>query len=81
MCSIFGIKSQNIHALPKVADLLRHRGPDRSGEYTNHKSVYLAHNRLSIIGLDEKSHQPMRGRDGSIIIFNGEVYNYQDLKK
>ena len=81
MCSIFGIKSKNINTLPKRADLLSHRGPDQSGEYTDYQSIYLAHNRLSIIGLDDSSHQPMRGRDGSVIVFNGEIYNYQDLKK
>lgn len=81
MCSIFGIKSKNGNTLPKEADFLSHRGPDHSGEYTDHKSVYLAHNRLSIIGLDDNSHQPMRGRDGSVIVFNGEIYNYRDLKK
>ena len=81
MCSIFGLKSSNIKSACKASNLLVHRGPDHSGEYTDHQSIYLAHNRLSIIGLDEKSHQPMRGRDGSIIIFNGEIYNYRNLKK
>ena len=41
----------------------------------------MAHNRLSIIGLDEKSHQPMKSCYSSIIVFNGEIYNYRELKK
>ena len=81
MCSIFGIKSKNIHILPKYANSLKYRGPDHSGEYSDPNKIYMAHNRLSIIGLDEKSHQPMKSRDSSIIVFNGEIYNYRELKK
>ena len=81
MCSIFGIKSKNIHTLPKCLDSLGYRGPDHSGEYSDPNKIYMAHNRLSIIGLDEKSHQPMQSRDSSIIVFNGEIYNYRELKK
>ena len=53
MCSIFGIKSKKIHTLPKCLDSLRYRGPDHSGEYSEPNKIYMAHNRLSIIGLDE----------------------------
>ena len=81
MCSIFGIKSKNIHTLPKCADSLRYRGPDHSGEYSDPNKIYMAHNRLSVIGLDKKSNQPMKSRDNSIIVFNGEIYNYRELKK
>lgn len=64
----------------KTKDRLRHRGPDHSGHYTNQKDIYLAHHRLNIIGLDERSNQPMHGPNGTVIVFNGEIYNYQDLK-
>ncbi|MBM3468433.1 MAG: asparagine synthase (glutamine-hydrolyzing) [Alphaproteobacteria bacterium] len=85
MCSIFGYKALNQGTplppqLEKLSDLLSHRGPDDRGSYTNHKDLYLAHNRLSIIGLEESSHQPMQGREGTFIVFNGEIYNYKDLK-
>ncbi len=76
MCSIFGITQP----LQEHKNSLSHRGPDHFDSFWS-KDIYLAHNRLSIIGLDEKSNQPMRGRDGSIIVFNGEIYNYKDLKK
>ncbi len=80
MCSIFGIKGKNSAQQALASGLLNHRGPDFSSDYTNHQDIYLAHNRLSIIGLDERSNQPMQGRNGLIIVFNGEIYNYQDLK-
>ena len=60
--------------------MLSHRGPDAFGCYEDN-AVYLAHNRLSIIGLDENSNQPMHGPNGTVIVFNGEIYNYLDLKK
>ena len=77
----FWYKSKKIHTLPKCLDSLRYRGPDHSGEYSEPNKIYMAHNRLSIIGLDEKSHQPMKSCYSSIIVFNGEIYNYRELKK
>ena len=82
MCAIFGIKSRQINSkMTQVKDILCHRGPDDSSDFLDHGEIYLAHNRLSIIGLDDTSRQPMHGRDGSVIVFNGEIYNYQDIKK
>lgn len=75
MCGIFGITSPS----KEYKDLLSHRGPDHFASFSN-SNIYLAHNRLSIIGLDKTSNQPMRGRNGTVIVFNGEIYNYQDLK-
>lgn len=77
MCGIFGI------ALPSAIhkDRLSHRGPDHFASFTNDRDIYLAHNRLSIIGLDESANQPMQGAGGTVIVFNGEIYNYKDLKK
>ncbi len=79
MCSIFGIKSKNTR-LYKRSELLSHRGPDGSGQYTDGENIFLCHNRLSIIGLDNNSAQPMQGHDGSQIVYNGEIYNFSDLK-
>ncbi len=87
MCSIFGL---SIHSNSRKFNhevflssnlLLSHRGPDHSAFYTNHKNIYFSHNRLSIIGLNESSNQPMQGCNGTVIVFNGEIYNYKDLKK
>lgn len=75
MCSIFGITSPS----QEYKNTLSHRGPDHFDSFST-KDIYLAHNRLSIIGLDEISNQPMQGRNGVVIVFNGEIYNYKDLK-
>jgi len=60
---------------------IRHRGPDDSGVYIcNH--VGLGFRRLAIIDLSPAGHQPMTNEDGSVwIIFNGEIYNYQELRE
>lgn len=81
MCSIFGVveKNKNLNDA-KIKNVLSHRGPDHFECFSN-REVYLAHNRLSIIGLDKTSNQPMHGSDGTIVVFNGEIYNYKDLKK
>jgi len=62
-----------------MLNTLRHRGPDDEGVYTA-PHVGLGHRRLSIIDLD-MGHQPLTNEDGSIwITFNGEIYNYQELR-
>ena len=81
MCGIFGLVNYKIEYNPVYNKILGHRGPDGSGYYTNKKNVNFYHTRLKIIGLDKNSGQPMKGRNGNVIIFNGEIYNYKDLKK
>ncbi|MGB2621049.1 MAG: asparagine synthase (glutamine-hydrolyzing), partial [Candidatus Acidiferrum sp.] len=68
------------HALVKaMADTIRHRGPDDEGYYVAGQ-IGLGFRRLSIIDL-QSGHQPLSNEDGSIwIVFNGEIYNYQDLR-
>jgi asparagine synthase (glutamine-hydrolysing) len=68
--------------LEQMRDLLRHRGPDDAGLYISAElNVGLAFRRLSIIDLSSAGHQPMPNEDQSIwIIFNGEVYNYAELR-
>ena len=62
-----------------MLDRVRHRGPDDEGIYTSSR-IGLGHRRLSIIGLST-GHQPLCNEDGSIwITFNGEIYNYQELR-
>lgn len=62
---------------------LRHRGPDDKGFWWDRdRGVYLAHRRLSIIDLSEHGSQPMASSTGRyVIVFNGEIYNYGDIKK
>jgi len=65
----------------EMSSVLNHRGPDDEGIYIKN-NVGLAHKRLSIIDLTPAGHQPMSNEDGSIwIVFNGEIYNYLDLRK
>lgn len=62
--------------------LLKHGGPDNEGMYANEKQqVVLGHRRLSLIDLSESGNQPMSYAEGRFeITFNGEIYNYKDLK-
>ncbi|MEI6125935.1 MAG: asparagine synthase (glutamine-hydrolyzing) [Pseudomonadota bacterium] len=63
-----------------MLDTIRHRGPDDEGSYVA-PGIGLGHRRLSIIDLST-GHQPLSNEDGSIwIVFNGEIYNYQELQK
>jgi asparagine synthase (glutamine-hydrolysing) len=62
-----------------MADTIHHRGPDDEGYYVS-GPVGLGFRRLSIIDL-QSGHQPLSNEDGSIwIVFNGEIYNYQELR-
>lgn len=87
MCGIIGIISKNPvqdKAILKIArDTMQHRGPDDAGEWWSEDGrVGLAHRRLSIIDLSPLGHQPMKSSEGDIcIVFNGEIYNYRELKK
>ena len=68
--------------LTVMSKLLEHRGPDGNGLWQRHgDSCGLAHRRLSIIDLTDHGAQPMIGSNGTVITFNGEIYNYLELKK
>ncbi|MCP9469358.1 MAG: asparagine synthase (glutamine-hydrolyzing) [Nitrospira sp.] len=61
-------------------DLLAHRGPDDRGVFEE-QGVLLGHRRLSIIDLSRGGHQPMKDEaSGAVIVFNGEIYNYRELR-
>jgi len=81
MCGITGYLGQgNEEILRGMTDSLKHRGPDDKGFYFN-ENIGLGHRRLSIIDL-ETGHQPITNEDKTIqLIFNGEIYNYQELRK
>ncbi len=86
MCRIAGIASlidvnDSLAGLEIMLDSLAHGGPDDAGTYIDDK-VAFGHRRLAIIDLSSAGHQPMLTRDSQLIIsFNGEIYNYQSLKK
>lgn len=64
----------------KMNDLLKHRGPNNDGTFSD-KNTTLGHRRLSIIDLSESANQPFFSHDKKlVIVFNGEIYNYRELK-
>lgn len=80
MCGIYGInKKQTEEKLETILNLADFRGPDYTGITINDKYSF-GHNRLAIIDLDSRSNQPFL-RDEYEIVFNGEIYNYLDIKK
>ncbi|MBF0275647.1 MAG: asparagine synthase (glutamine-hydrolyzing), partial [Nitrospinae bacterium] len=84
MCGIAGYLGKfNKAFLENANNVQRHRGPDDCGLWFDENSgVGLAHRRLSIIDVSNNGHQPMTDRDNSsTIIFNGEIYNYRELKE
>ena len=59
----------------------RHRGPDSQGHHLDdNNGLFIGHNRLSIIELTELGNQPMHDHQGNVIAFNGEIYNYIELR-
>tara|TARA_R110000824_G_scaffold288508_3_gene476793 strand:- start:128087 stop:130048 length:1962 start_codon:yes stop_codon:yes gene_type:complete len=67
----------------RMRDSLSHRGPDDSGLWLDvNAGIVLAHRRLSILDLSDAGHQPMHSPSGRyVIVFNGEIYNHQDLRR
>ena len=59
---------------------LAHRGPDADGVYCDGEQVLLGHRRLSILDTSEGAHQPFE-IDEDVLVFNGEVYNYIELRR
>jgi asparagine synthase (glutamine-hydrolysing) len=88
MCGIAGQVSLSGSPLPSLAEallvmnrLLRHRGPDGEGGWEHSSArVGFAHRRLSIIDLDTGA-QPMRDPAGNWLTYNGEIYNYIELRQ
>ena len=67
--------------IKEMTKMLNHRGPDGSGVYLD-GSIAFGHTRLSIIDLSEKASQPMVSKCKKYIIsYNGEIYNYLELRK
>jgi asparagine synthase (glutamine-hydrolysing) len=81
MCGICGFNWKDEKILVQMLESIKHRGPDDQGKFeSSHFS--LGHNRLSIIDLSKKGKNPIWNKDKTkCIIYNGEIYNYQELKK
>ena len=69
--------------ISKMTDRLRHRGPNDKGIWCDaEQGIALGHRRLAILDLSSQGHQPMHSHnDRYVIIYNGEIYNYLELKK
>jgi asparagine synthase (glutamine-hydrolysing) len=85
ICGAINLRGESIPDLDRrlrvMNDLIAHRGPDDSGVWVHERGhVGLGHRRLSIIDL-EHGHQPMSDRAGRWITYNGEVYNYPELRR
>lgn len=86
MCGIAGIWDWSERQMAKskikiMTDEISHRGPDGEGAwFSEDGSIALGHRRLSIIDLSEKGKQPMIYAERYVITFNGEIYNYLEIK-
>jgi asparagine synthase (glutamine-hydrolysing) len=88
MCGIAGQISLNDHPISSLtaglcamSRLIEHRGPDGSGQWqSDSEQVGLVHHRLSIIDLSESAAQPMQAANGTVLTYNGEIYNYPELR-
>lgn len=90
MCGIagalrLGAQSEIADQLPslvsKMSDAIAHRGPDDAGIWADSsQTICLGHRRLSIVDLSERGHQPMHFRNRYVIAFNGEIYNFRELR-
>lgn len=70
------------YQLSQMTSKIAHRGPNSTGYYISKKrNVGFGHNRLAIIDLSKKGNQPMSYLDRYIIVFNGEIYNFQEQRK
>jgi len=86
MCGIYGTTFRyDREVVKRKLELMNFRGPDHAGlmeiATPSEEKVTFGHVRLSIIDLDARSNQPFRYNDDITIVFNGEVYNYKELKK
>lgn len=88
MCGIVGIINLSMESIPELNrrlsvmnDLQHHRGPDGEGIWEHdHKFVGFGHRRLSIIDLNT-GHQPMQDQGKNWLTYNGEIYNYLELRQ
>jgi len=88
MCGIAGqlsLANKPIQGLSRgldaMSELISHRGPDGQGKWQSEdERVGLVHRRLSIIDLTESASQPMQAPNQTIISYNGEIYNYPELR-
>lgn len=89
MCGIAGFlgsagaAGQDATVARRMADWLRHRGPDDEGVWADPEAgIALTQRRLAIVDLSPAGHQPMFSAcQRYVVVFNGEIYNYEDIRK
>ncbi len=89
MCGIVGFlgsagsATQDAVVARRMADLIRHRGPDDDGVWADAEAgIALAQRRLAIVDLTPAGHQPMHSSCARyVIVFNGEIYNYEEIRR
>jgi asparagine synthase (glutamine-hydrolysing) len=81
MCGISGFNFKDEQKIRGMVSCTSYRGPDADGVYVDDK-VSLGHNRLAVIDLSPEANQPMFDVGGDlVIVFNGEIYNFKELKE
>ena len=86
MCGIAGYIGKNTindSVINKTLNVMKNRGPDHQNSFSSaykETNIYLLHSRLSIIDLEMRSNQPF-SFNGLTLVFNGEIYNYIELRK
>ncbi len=80
MCGIYGITDNDPKFIEDYIEICKHRGPDGSNIYTS-DNVTLGHNLLSIMADPAISQQPWKTPKGNRLVYNGEIFNYNDLIK
>ena len=85
MCGIVGIiggiLQENNQEINDMLDSINHRGPDHQ-KFKIYKNALLGSARLSVVNQMENSNQPFHSKNNnSILVFNGEIYNFKELSK
>ena len=78
MCGIYGITKRDIDLIKEYINVCSHRGPDGSDVWAD-DYVTLGHNLLAITSEPSQGRQPWITNKGNVLIYNGEIFNYQDL--
>ena len=78
MCGIYGITDNDPEFIKDYIETCKHRGPDGSGVWTS-DDITLGHNLLSIMAEPDQSRQPWKTPKGNILVYNGEIFNYNEL--
>ena len=80
MCGILGVVGKiNDYAFKNCLDTIAHRGPDGWGIWSDDDAT-IGHRRLSIIDLSDNAKQPMHILDRYVLTYNGEIYNYKEIR-